>query len=158
MINGIKNIIVYPPIIALAYWITDGLLSPALSDTIKAWIIIKSLGLPLIAIAVFLLIATKINLKPKEIIMIGCCSVFWIWLLSSCYMPIMNLFRPHEIKISLKDFGVFILMFPLVAIEISTYSGGLFGLALTSIGLPITAIIISKNKKRCNNLLQATRA
>lgn len=64
-------------------------------------------------------------------------------MMSSCYMPVMNLLQPHEVKITMKDFGVFLLMFPFPAIEISTYSGGLLGPALTSMGLPITAVILA---------------
>lgn len=148
MINGIKNTILYPACIGLGYWVTDGLLSPDLWEKIRIWIIIKSIGLPLISIGIFILMTKKINLKARDTILIGACGVFWIWLLSSCYMPIMNIIQPHGVGITLKDFGAFIVAFPLVAIEISTYSGGLLGLALTSLGLPITAIIISKNKGR----------
>ena len=155
MINGIKKIILYPIIIAVCYWITDGLLYPGLSDKmLKTWIIIKSVGLPLISITVFVYMTKKINLKPRDIIVIGCCGVFWIWLLSSCYMPIMNIFLQNkDINISMKDFGNFVLGFPFVAIEISTYSGGLLGLFLATIGLPITAIIMAKRKKSSNNCL-----
>ncbi len=147
MNNGIKNIIVYPAIIAVCYWLTDGLLNPALSNNLRAWIIIKSLGLPLISIAVFYFMSEKMDWKSRGIIAIGCLAVLWIWMMSSCYMPVMNLFQPHEVTISMKDLGVFLLMFPFTAIEMSTYSGGLLGLALTSIGLPIAAIIIAKKKK-----------
>ena len=151
MINGIKNIILYPAVIAISYWITDGLLSPDLSDQIKAWIIIKSIALPLISITVFVFMTYKIDLKPREILLIGCGGVFWIWFLSSCYMPIMNIFLQNkDVNISMKDFGYFVLGFPFVAIEISTYSGGLLGLFLATIGLPITAIIIARRKKSSN--------
>jgi hypothetical protein len=149
MINGIKTIILYPMLIAVSYWITEGLLYPGLSDKMfVAWFVIKSVGLPLISIMVLVYITKKINLRPRDIIVIGCCGVFWIWLLSSCYMPIMNIFiQNKDVNISMKDFGYFILGFPFVAIEISTYSGGLLGLLLATIGLPITAIIMAKKKK-----------
>ena len=144
MIKGIRNFTLYPAIIAMAYWITDGLLYAGVMHSIKAWITIKSIGLLLIPVAVLFAIAKKGKLKPKEIIIVGICSSGWIWLLSSAYMPIMSVVKGKDLGTSFHDFGMMVLWFPVMAIEVSTYSGGLLGLALASIGLPIAAIIIAK--------------
>jgi hypothetical protein len=155
MIKGIIKYILYPAIIAAAYWVTDATLHEGVIPSIKAWIIIKSIALLLIPIAVFFAITKKENLKPGEIIIMGICSPVLICVLSILYIPVINAIQGKATGMSLREFGIFLLWSPVMAIEVSTYSGGLLGLVLAAIGLPITAIIIAKKKERSNNRLDS---
>lgn len=156
MIKGIRQFILYPAIIAIAYWLTDGLIYEGVISSVKMWIALKSIGLLLIPVAALYVIAKKGNLAPREIIILGFYSPVWIWLLSSSYMPLMGALQGKSIDMSIRDFGMMVLWFPIMAIEVSTWSGGLLGLALASISLPIAAIIIAKKKKSSNALLDQT--
>ncbi len=154
MIKGIINYILFPSVISVAYWVTDAIIHEGVVPSIKVWLIIKSIALLLIPIAVLFAITKKVNLKPREIIILGLCSPVLIWLLSTLYIPVINAIQGKDAGMSLREFGIFLLCSPVMAIEVSTYSGGLLGLALASIGLPITAIIIAKRKRRSNTRVE----
>lgn len=146
MIKGIIKYVFAPAVIATAYWITDAIIHEGVIPSIKAWIAIKTLALLLIPIAVLFAIIKKGNLKPREIIIVGLCSPVLIWVLSTLYLPVVNAMQGKGTGMSLREFGIFLLWSPIMAIEVSTWSGGLLGLAFATIGLPITAIIMAKKK------------
>jgi len=96
----------------------------------------KSIGLLLIPIGVLFAIVKKGNLKSKEIIIIGLCSSGWIWLLNSAYLRIMSELQGKGLGMSIRDIGNMVLWFPVMAIEVSTYSGGLSSNRVRSTLLP----------------------
>jgi hypothetical protein len=153
MIKGIIKSISYATIIAMAYWVTDATIHEGTIPSIKAWIIIKSVALLITPLAVLYVIAKKRNLKPGEIIAVGFCSLVMICFLSILYIPVINALQGKDTGMSIRDLGIFLLWSPVMAIEVSTYSGGLLGLVLAAIGIPITAIIMAKKKGSSNNCL-----
>jgi hypothetical protein len=156
MNNSIRQLIINPIIVAVAFWGTDGLLSfpEMFFISSKAWIITKSICLPVLTIVALFIIANKWTRTRRDIIISGFMALFWIWFSSGFYLLVMSAFSETGIM-SLQGLGWLLLVFPLTAIEVSSYSGGIFGLIATSVALPIAAITIKK-KGSFNNKIEAT--
>jgi hypothetical protein len=158
MIKDLRQLIINPFIIASVFWLTDGLLSYSehYFKSIETLVIIKAICLPVITVAVLFIIAKKRNETRRDIIVSSFAGVFWIWFLSSYYLLALMALSKQGIT-SYGSFGWLLLAFPFIAIEVSTFSGGVIGLCLTTISLPIASIIIKRNKKGFNNWLDSDR-
>jgi hypothetical protein len=145
MNNGIRQWIINPLIIGGTFWLTDGLLyfSARFFTSTRAWIIIKTISLPVLTLAVFILVVNKRTESKRDILLSAFVGLLFIWLLSAVYMFVMSAFSDKGIM-PLQGLGWLFIGFPMTAIEASTYSGGLFGLLATSIGLPLVAIFIKE--------------
>ena len=147
MRKGVKQFLFYPAIVGIAYWLTDGLIIFPFFSSIKAWIIAKTICLPLISVVTLIAIIQTSEQSISPIIS-GFSSPAWVWLLSVFYFAVLTAISGKGVE--LHGLGSMLLLFPFTAIEVSTYSGGLGGLVLASISLPIAAIIISKMKGSSN--------
>jgi hypothetical protein len=157
MNNSPRQWLINPLLIGSAFWLTDGLLyfSNGLCTSIKAWIIIKTTSLPVLTIAVFTVIVNKWTASKRDVLVSGFAGLLFIWLLSAVYLFCMSALSARGIM-SFKELGWLLLGFPMTAIEVSSYSGGLWGLIATSICLPIAALLIEK-KGRFNKPIEADR-
>ena len=133
----------------LLFWSIDGLmnlLGEALST--KIWIGLKSLLLPTLSVTCFQLLIRKLKAEKEDFLVIASFMVVGIWLLSPFYLCVLGIFS--ETGMNLKSLGWLLIVFPMTAVMVSTYSGGLLGLILVTIVLPLASILM-KNKKVLTN-------
>ena len=143
MNNNVRRWLIIPLIVACLYWLFDGVLyfASSLFPSIQTWIIIKTICLPLLAVAAVTFIISNWIKSKNDILIIGFMATLAIWLLSSFYMLFMSAFSE---KGMMPILGVawLILYFPMTAIMAATYSGGLWALFTTTIILPTATIIL----------------
>ena len=145
MNKSIQKWFVHPVLIAGVFWTIDGLLYFAHNffPTAMLWIITKTILLTICPVLVLVLISKKWAGKRWDIIITSLVSVFCIWFLSAFYFLVMTLFSKNGI-LPLKALGWALLGFPFAAIEVSTYSGGLFGLFAVTIVLPVASLVMKR--------------
>lgn len=148
MKDSIKHWIMNAFIIGFAFWATDGLLSfmGGILST-KIWIIIKTIALPVVSVAVLKVITNRGTQTALDISASAFLSVLALWILSPLYLIIMSIFSEKGIM-ELKDLGWLLFAFPVTAIMVSTYSGGLMGMILASFILPTAGIIMGRKIKK----------
>lgn len=107
------------------------------------WIITKTIFLTICPVLVLVLISKKWAGTRRDIMITSLVSVFCIWFLSAFYFLVMTLFFKNGI-LPLKALSWSLLGFPFAAIEVSTYSGGLFSLLSVTLVLPVASLVVKR--------------
>jgi len=147
--NSVMRWILSPILIGIIFWFTDGLLSycGGILST-KAWIITKTIALPAVSIVVLLAVVRKGAFFPNVIPALSFLGVIAVWVLGPIYVLFMGLlFGRGATLMELKELPMLI-FYPLATISAATYSGGLGGLILTAICLPVAGMIIESKLKK----------
>jgi len=150
MKNSIRRWIVSPIIIAAIFWHGDGLLSlcGGILSTVVC-IITKTIALQTVSVIVLMAVVKKFGFSVHVISALSFLSVIGIWVLGPFYGLVMSFFSETGFDlIKLKALPMLIISLPMTTITVSTYSGGLGGLILTSICLPVAGITLEKITER----------
>ncbi len=148
--NGIRRWILSPIIIGAIFWLADGLLSfcgEILSTRVR--IITKTIALPAVSIIVLMAVVKIFRFSARVISALSFLGAIGVWVLGPFYLLVMSVFSKTGFTLmELKALPMLIIGLPMTTISVSTYSGGLGGLILTSICLPVAGIIIEKTMER----------
>ena len=116
---------------ALLFWGIDMIFVPIGSIVpTSVWIISKKILIPVIIRASYLTYCNKTGSKQPSAAFL---ALLGIWLTGPVYMFVLNIILSNPNTMSLSDLGMLLVYFPVATGSISTYSGALGALVITTI-------------------------